>query len=89
MPYFTLGYPDREMSLAIIEAIAPYADLIELGVPIIAYLRAHVHLAPGDLIATGTPTRLPGPLGPDRHLEPGDTVVAWIDGIGSLTTVVG
>jgi 2-keto-4-pentenoate hydratase/2-oxohepta-3-ene-1,7-dioic acid hydratase in catechol pathway len=56
---------------------------------IIAYLRAHVHLAPGDLIATGTPTRLPGPLGPDRHLEPGDTVVAWIDGIGSLTTTVG
>lgn len=33
MPYFTLGYPDRETSMAIIEAIAPYADLIELGVP--------------------------------------------------------
>lgn len=33
MPYFTLGYPDRESSLAIIEAIAPYSDLLELGVP--------------------------------------------------------
>lgn len=33
MPYFTLGYPDRETSLAIIEAIAPYSDLLELGVP--------------------------------------------------------
>lgn len=33
MPYFTLGYPDRATSLAIIEAIAPYSDLLELGVP--------------------------------------------------------
>lgn len=33
MPYFTLGYPDRETSLAVIEAIAPYSDLLELGVP--------------------------------------------------------
>ncbi len=33
MPYFTLGYPDKETSLDIIEAIAPYSDLIELGVP--------------------------------------------------------
>lgn len=33
MPYFTLGYPDAETSLAIIEAIAPYSDLLELGVP--------------------------------------------------------
>ncbi len=33
MPYFTLGYPDPETSLAVIEAIAPYSDLLELGVP--------------------------------------------------------
>jgi tryptophan synthase alpha chain len=33
MPYFTLGYPDIETSLDIVEAIAPYSDLIELGVP--------------------------------------------------------
>ena len=33
MPYFTLGYPDRETSMAVIEAIAPYSDLVELGVP--------------------------------------------------------
>lgn len=33
MPYFTLGFPDRATSLDIIEAIAPYSDLIELGVP--------------------------------------------------------
>lgn len=33
MPYFTLGYPDRATSLDVIEAIAPYSDLMELGVP--------------------------------------------------------
>ncbi|MEZ4515915.1 MAG: tryptophan synthase subunit alpha [Chloroflexota bacterium] len=33
MPYYTLGYPDRETSLAVIEAIAPYSDMLELGVP--------------------------------------------------------
>ena len=33
MPYFTLGYPNQDLSLDIIEAIAPYSDLLELGVP--------------------------------------------------------
>lgn len=34
MPYFTLGYPTPEASLAVIEALAQSgADLIELGVP--------------------------------------------------------
>ncbi|MCB0026839.1 MAG: tryptophan synthase subunit alpha, partial [Anaerolineales bacterium] len=33
MPYYTLGYPDRATSLDVVAAIAPYADLFELGVP--------------------------------------------------------
>lgn len=33
MPYFTLGYPDRPTSLAVIRAIAAESDLLELGVP--------------------------------------------------------
>ena len=33
MPYFTLGYPDRDTSLQIIESIAPFSDLLELGIP--------------------------------------------------------
>jgi tryptophan synthase alpha chain len=33
MPYFTLGYPDIETSLAIIESIAANSDLLELGIP--------------------------------------------------------
>ncbi len=53
---------------------------------LIAYLSRHVRLAPGDLIATGTPTRLAAPPGPGRRLRPGDEVTAWIEGIGALTT---
>jgi 2-keto-4-pentenoate hydratase/2-oxohepta-3-ene-1,7-dioic acid hydratase in catechol pathway len=56
---------------------------------VIAYLSRHTELRPGDLIATGTPARLAGPLGPDRHLEPGDVVTAWIERIGELTTIIG
>jgi len=33
MPYYTLGYPDQQISLDVIEAISPFSDLIELGVP--------------------------------------------------------
>src|SRR5512142_2901822 len=34
MPYFTLGYPTREQSVEVVEALARGgADLIELGVP--------------------------------------------------------
>jgi 2-keto-4-pentenoate hydratase/2-oxohepta-3-ene-1,7-dioic acid hydratase in catechol pathway len=57
----------------------PVADLI-------AYITRHVELRPGDLIATGTPPRLATPPGPDRHLQPGDIVTCWIEGIGELTT---
>jgi 2-keto-4-pentenoate hydratase/2-oxohepta-3-ene-1,7-dioic acid hydratase in catechol pathway len=53
---------------------------------ILDYLSRHLELRPGDLIATGTPPRLAGPMGPERHLEPGDVVTAWIEGIGELTT---
>jgi 2-keto-4-pentenoate hydratase/2-oxohepta-3-ene-1,7-dioic acid hydratase in catechol pathway len=55
---------------------------------VIAYLSRHVRLETGDLIATGTPARLHGALGPGRHLEVGDVVTAWIEGIGKLTTRV-
>jgi 2-keto-4-pentenoate hydratase/2-oxohepta-3-ene-1,7-dioic acid hydratase in catechol pathway len=62
---------------------------MRVGIPeVVSYLSRHVRLQPGDLIATGTPARLPGPMGPERHLEPGDVVVAWIEGIGALTTPV-
>jgi 2-keto-4-pentenoate hydratase/2-oxohepta-3-ene-1,7-dioic acid hydratase in catechol pathway len=55
---------------------------------IVAFLARHVALRPGDLIATGTPARLGKPPGPDRHLQPGDVVTCWIEGIGALRTPV-
>jgi 2-keto-4-pentenoate hydratase/2-oxohepta-3-ene-1,7-dioic acid hydratase in catechol pathway len=55
---------------------------------ILEYLGRHIRLEPGDLIATGTPARLATPPGPERHLETGDVVTAWIEGIGELTTTV-
>jgi 2-keto-4-pentenoate hydratase/2-oxohepta-3-ene-1,7-dioic acid hydratase in catechol pathway len=55
---------------------------------ILAFLARHVELRPGDLIATGTPARLAGPIGPDDHLRAGDVVMCWIEGIGELTTTI-
>jgi 2-keto-4-pentenoate hydratase/2-oxohepta-3-ene-1,7-dioic acid hydratase in catechol pathway len=55
---------------------------------VIAYLSRHTVLRPGDLIATGTPARLAGPLGPDRRLQAGDVVTVWIEQIGELTTTI-
>ena len=55
---------------------------------IVSYLSHHVKLSPGDLIASGTPARLEGPLGPERHLEGGDVVTVWIERIGELTTLI-
>jgi 2-keto-4-pentenoate hydratase/2-oxohepta-3-ene-1,7-dioic acid hydratase in catechol pathway len=56
---------------------------------IVAYLSRHLVLRPGDLIASGTPARLATRPGPDRHLEPGDTVAVEIEGIGALMTTIG
>ena len=53
---------------------------------IISWISRHLVLRPGDLVATGTPPRLEEPYVPDRHLEAGDEVTCWIEGIGELTT---
>jgi len=54
---------------------------------IVAYLGAHIALRPGDLIATGTPMRM-GPYA-RRHLQAGDRMTCWIEGIGELTNTIG
>lgn len=33
MPYYTLGFPNRNISVDVVEAISQHADLLELGVP--------------------------------------------------------
>jgi 2-keto-4-pentenoate hydratase/2-oxohepta-3-ene-1,7-dioic acid hydratase in catechol pathway len=55
---------------------------------LISYISRHVALQPGDLIATGTPVRLETPPGPERHLQAGDMMTVWIEGIGELATTI-
>ena len=50
---------------------------------ILDYLGRHIALEAGDLIATGTPVRIGSVAG--RHLQPGDVLTCWIEGIGELT----
>ncbi len=54
---------------------------------VLEYLGRHIVLRPGDLVASGTPVRV-GPLA-GRHLERGDTMTCWIEGLGELTNSVG
>jgi 2-keto-4-pentenoate hydratase/2-oxohepta-3-ene-1,7-dioic acid hydratase in catechol pathway len=64
-------------------------DRMRFGVAeVISYLSHHTVLRPGDLIAMGTPARLAGSLGPERHLQAGDRVTVWIEQIGALTTSI-
>lgn len=64
------------------------SDMLYSIPEIMAYLSRHIVLRPGDLIATGTPNRLTNAPWSDRHLQPGDVVSCWIDGIGELTNTI-
>lgn len=52
----------------------------------IAYLSRAVELRPGDVICTGTPAGVG--MGRGRFLEPGETMVAAIEGLGELQNPV-
>lgn len=55
------------------------------GVPeLITRLSAVCPLLPGDLIFTGTPAGVGGTRTPPKFLGPGDVLVSWIEGVGSL-----
>jgi 2-keto-4-pentenoate hydratase/2-oxohepta-3-ene-1,7-dioic acid hydratase in catechol pathway len=45
-------------------------------------------LDPGDIIATGTPAKLPEAANPQRFLEPGDVVEITIEKLGTLRNIV-
>lgn len=55
---------------------------------IIETVSAYVTLAPGDLLATGTPAGVGIGFKPPRYLEPGDVVSVSISGIGELTNPI-
>jgi acylpyruvate hydrolase len=64
------------------------SDLI-FSIPfLVSYLSQVLILDPGDIIATGTPTKLPEAANPQRFLEPGDVVEITIEKLGILTNPV-
>jgi acylpyruvate hydrolase len=63
-------------------------DLI-FNVPyLIAYISQVMTLEPGDVIATGTPAKLPEASQPKRYLQPGDLIEITIDKLGKLNNPV-
>lgn len=51
---------------------------------LVAYLSRVVTLRPGDLIFTGTPSGVGLGRVPPRYLKPGEELVSWVQGIGSI-----
>jgi fumarylpyruvate hydrolase len=81
-PVARIGHPTRARIWLTLNGTerqsADIADLIWDVPSIVAELSTYVALAPGDLIYTGTPAGV-GPV------QPGDVVVAGIEGLGTLT----
>jgi len=59
-------------------------DLIVPVARLVAELSRTITLFPGDLVFTGTPAGVGVGRTPQRFLQPGETLVSWIDGIGEL-----
>jgi fumarylpyruvate hydrolase len=85
-PVSRIGHPAKgRITLRQNGQMRQSADISELvwSVPeIIAHLSGFYHLAPGDLIFTGTPAGV-GPV------APGDRLEGAIEGVGELTAIIG
>lgn len=64
------------------------AEMIFTVQAIIAQLSAGLTLKAGDVIATGTPKGVGYAAIPPRCLQVGDTMAAWVEGIGELCNTV-
>jgi acylpyruvate hydrolase len=65
---------------------ATIGDLI-FGIPaLVADISQIIELAPGDLIATGTPGGVGHAMDPPRYLAPGDVVEVALEGVMTLGT---
>lgn len=67
---------------------ATLGDMIFSVADIIAYVSGFTPLAPGDVIATGTPGGVGFKRAPPLFMKPGDTVEVEIDGVGLLSNGV-
>jgi len=61
---------------------ADTADLVFDAAALIAYVSAIITLAPGDLIATGTPGGVGHARKPPRYLRAGSEVITRVEGLG-------
>ncbi len=66
----------------------PIGDMIFPIAKIIAYLSSFTPLAPGDVIATGTPGGVGAKRQPPLWMKPGDTIQIDIGPIGTLTNTI-
>ena len=64
------------------------AEMIFSVQAIVSQLSAGLTLKAGDVIATGTPKGVGFAAVPPRCLQVGDTMVAWVEGIGELCNTV-
>jgi len=55
---------------------------------LVAHYARVLTMAPGDVIATGTPAGVGAARRPPRFLSPGDEIEARIEGLGALTTTI-
>jgi 2-keto-4-pentenoate hydratase/2-oxohepta-3-ene-1,7-dioic acid hydratase in catechol pathway len=67
---------------------ASTADMIFPVDEIVAFVQQAITLAPGDLLATGTPEGVGAFRDPPVFLQDGDEITVEIDGIGALTNRV-
>jgi 2-keto-4-pentenoate hydratase/2-oxohepta-3-ene-1,7-dioic acid hydratase in catechol pathway len=51
---------------------------------LVSDISAGITLEPGDIIATGTPEGVGAGRNPQEWLQPGDVVVACVEGIGQI-----
>jgi 2-keto-4-pentenoate hydratase/2-oxohepta-3-ene-1,7-dioic acid hydratase in catechol pathway len=59
-------------------------DLIYSVPRLLTNLSQKVELYPGDVVFTGTPGGVGLFRSPQRFIQPGEELVSWVEGIGSI-----